>query len=515
LAPLIDSNLQLAGPVNAQFDVTGRQWLDLAGTIQVQSKGIEVEGAEAHQVNGTVRVRDGKVAYDVSADVFDGEFSAHGLMNLADDPKAQWAGSGRFSLERGRLGDVMRLVDRRSPPPLDGLLDVELEFAHDPSTAHPTGEGRIVLGDVRWEGREIAPQLETPIVVTERGLRVPELVARVGGGAVRASAALRFAPELDGEFQLVLDRVSSDVLLAEWPEMAKSVRGAIDANLRGSIGRRIVGGGTVGAARLEVAGLEATRVRLPVRFQYLQRDGHGEIKIEESTAEAAHGRIKGAGTIAWHQEVSLSGKLALSDVSLTGLAGPSLSLGGLGAGRISGKADFSSKRFRSLNDLQARFDLKFAQARAAQIPVMSEVLRYVVPSAPSSSGFQNGELHGRLAGGVARIDRLAMIGTDSRLFAEGTVTLAGRLRLDVVALPGGDPLSRGVLRRFALPIIEAQTVPLTLLTRANDLLADQLLYLRVSGTVRSPNIQVRAAPQLQYEALRFLLTGALSRVALP
>jgi len=141
--------------------------------------------------------------------------------------------------------------------------------------------------------------------------------------------------------------------------------------------------------------------------------------------------------------------------------------------------------------------------------VISNIARYVLPTIPSSGSFQKGELRGRLANGVARIERFTMSGNDTRLQAYGTITMQGRLNLDVIATTGGDPLSRGLLRRVAIPIIEAQTVPLTLLNRTNALLADQLIYLRVGGTVSSPTIQVQPVPQLGYEALRFFLTGAV------
>ena len=48
--------------------------------------------------------------------------------------------------------------------------------------------------------------------------------------------------------------------------------------------------------------------------------------------------------------------------------------------------------------------------------------------------------------------------------ADRAMTLLGRLDLNVVAQTGGNPLSRGLIRRVVLPIIEAETVPLTLLT---------------------------------------------------
>jgi hypothetical protein len=41
--------------------------------------------------------------------------------------------------------------------------------------------------------------------------------------------------------------------------------------------------------------------------------------------------------------------------------------------------------------------------------------------------------------------------------------------------------------------------------QANQFLANQVIYLEVRGTVRSPNVRVRALPQLEEEVVRFFL----------
>src|SRR5438045_8767797 len=94
-----------------------------------------------------------------------------------------------------------------------------------------------------------------------------------------------------------------------------------------------------------------------------------------------------------------------------------------------------------------------------------------------------------------------------RLMANCNVSLHGKLDLNVLASTGDDPISRGIVRRVVLPIIEAQIVPLALLTRANAVMADQLAYLNVGGTIHQPSIRVQAVPQLRYEVLRFFLLG--------
>jgi hypothetical protein len=50
--------------------------------------------------------------------------------------------------------------------------------------------------------------------------------------------------------------------------------------------------------------------------------------------------------------------------------------------------------------------------------------------------------------------------------------------------------------------------PIGLLLEANQFLANQVVYLEVTGTIHSPTIRVRALPLLQEEAIRFFLLSA-------
>jgi hypothetical protein len=232
------------------------------------------------------------------------------------------------------------------------------------------------------------------------------------------------------------------------------------------------------------------------------------MKFSQTTLQLGQGRISGSATLAYDRGFSLNGKLQLTNVALKSLAPRSNTLQSVGAGRVSGRATFSADRFRSLDDLSADFDLKLAQTRAQQVPVLADIAPILLPNVPSASSFREGTVRGRLAAGVAHIRKFTLEGNDARVLADGTITLDGRLNLNVLAMTGGNPLGRGLLRRLALSFVQAETVPLTLLTRANALLADQLVYLRVGGTIHSPSVQVRAAPQLEYEAVRFFMVGA-------
>ena len=112
---------------------------------------------------------------------------------------------------------------------------------------------------------------------------------------------------------------------------------------------------------------------------------------------------------------------------------------------------------------------------------------------------------GRLAHGVFRIERLALANPGARVFAEGSITLKGRVDLAVVAATGQvGPNVRG-LRLLGLRIPAIGPLPLSLTMEVSDLLSNRTVRLTITGTVKTPIVQVNTAALLTETAVRFFL----------
>jgi uncharacterized protein involved in outer membrane biogenesis len=504
--PLGDQLADAVGRVDGRFELSGDSLETLAGTIGFESEHLRARDLEASQLKGTATIRRGNVDYQVEGELLDGELSAEGSVPI-ETPRRDPRPSGKISLRNADAAAAVRVFRLHGLDPLSGRVDVDFEYEFDPARPYPTGAGHITFHELHWKHRLVARELSSHVVLADEHLLLPNLETRLGGGRIQASVDVHVAHELDGNFTVSIERVSADELLSALFEDTPPVKGLVDAHLHGSLGRRIAGGGALGLAQAKVAGVEAGDLRLPVRFVYSTDEGRADVDFEESTVGIAHGRVTGNARLAWDRELSVSGKLRLSNVELRSLVHSLGSYQSLGAGRISGRVDFSASRLRSASDLNANFDLSLAQAQAAEMPVLSDLWRFILPSVPSSTSFQSGEVRGRLTQGVAHIRTFRLTGRNTRVMADGTVTVSGRLDLDVTAMTGGNPLSRGVVRRIVLPIVAPETVPIQLLLRGNQLLADRLVYLHVGGNTRNPAVQVRPAPQLEYEALRYFLLG--------
>jgi hypothetical protein len=215
--------------------------------------------------------------------------------------------------------------------------------------------------------------------------------------------------------------------------------------------------------------------------------------------------------LTWGTGARLEGQVLLVDASTRCLAGLFGDVSSYARGRITGRIDFGASDLRSINDLTANIQGKLKDTQALQMPILRLMGPYLAPG-KSSLVFDEGEIKGRLAGGVLRVSSLTLVSSLVKLIMEGSVTLQGRLDLQVIArtstLGGIDPLA---LRLLAREVPTIGPVPVGLIVRVSDLIANRVVYLRLAGTVKAPTIRVEPLRALSEEATRFLIRQLLSQ----
>jgi hypothetical protein len=137
------------------------------------------------------------------------------------------------------------------------------------------------------------------------------------------------------------------------------------------------------------------------------------------------------------------------------------------------------------------------------------VTPYLLPG-QSATSFRSGDLQARLGHGVWRIAWLTLESSLAQIMVQGNITVQGRLDLDVTGrtttLGGVNPV---LLKLLLLSLPAAGPIPVALITQASDLFANRLVRVHITGTPRTPSIQVAPLRLLSEEAVRFFLTRAL------
>jgi hypothetical protein len=455
--------------------------------VEVTAPRLRVEGLAAQRLKGNVHYQGGRAAYRLEGEGLGGKFMLEGKVPPLPG-RAAPRPEGRLRIERmgiGRLLEGLKLGPRLGQ--LRGTFSCEVPYDHG-ADGWPVGRGRFELRDLRWNDVELSDSLQGDVRVDGKGVRLSDVSGSLAGGLLRLHLSYALRGRRRGSFNLVLSQAELGRLLA-LADAAEVAQGPINVSLRGSLGGEWRGGGNVVLTRGKALGVELSEWRLPVDFIFAPVRGHGELSVRDSVAQfAGGGRGQFQTTLTWAGgSMRVEGQLRLFEAALRSLAGALGEGSSHAQGRLNGRVDFAGGNVHSLQDLSANVQATFNQAQALQLPVLRQLAPYLLPG-QSSATFQSGEMQARLANGILRVQRLGLSGNFVRFLVQGTVTLQGRLDLDVQARSGP----------FA-------TEPLGVMLQAGSYLANQVVRLRVSGTVRQPIIRVEPAGFLTEEAVRFFL----------
>jgi translocation and assembly module TamB len=501
-----------------------------SGQVDLRSQRLRVQGFLTERLQGTVGYRKGTVEYRLEGEALGGKFVLEGELPPrqpkpsgsssqarrntetvpARQPAAQPAeapGHGRFHLEKAQLPRLWQdLGVQAALGPLHGSLDLDLAFTEPAGDQPATGSGQFRVTSLSWGTTDLGA-LGSDLRLRGDEVRVVDLRGRVGQGLLGGGLAVNLRQAERGWFNIILEGIEASRLLAPWPALASRVEGPVNISVRGTPGREWTGDGSVTLLRGKVLGVEVSEWRLPVDFDYSPRRGYGRLDVRDTNATVALGRVSGRAGLSWDGATRLDGSLRFSGLDLEALLRPLTDMGQVGTGKLSGRLDFGSKDLRSVDDLTATLDAQFQQARGLDYPVLRQLTPYL-GRGQSSGTFRSGDARARLDRGVVRVQRLTLSGSTLQLLIEGTLTLAGRLDLDVTANTGVVGVNPPALRLLGLRIPALGPIPVSLLLEATTYFSNRLIHLRVTGTVRSPSVQVEPMSLLTEEAVRFFVNRA-------
>jgi translocation and assembly module TamB len=483
---------------------------EAAVDVILKATRLKVQGIPSDQFAGTVGYHQGTLDYRFEGKALGGTFELSGAVPAA----GQQGKEGRLQVKGAWLSGLGVLFDRRADPfPLRGILDLDVRFRHARPDLFPVGSGRFTVTRLRWGDNVLAERLEGGLDLERQEVLMRRVTADVGEGRLRARAGLSLRRPGEGWFTVNLEGVETAALLAPFPDLAGKVRGRVEARLRGRLDREWTGGGDVLLGRGKVLGVEVIDWRLPLTWSFSPGAGRGELSVRDSAAHLTSGRATGQATLGWGDGVRLEGNVRFSNVELRSVVRDLTDSTQFGSGRVTGRFDFSGHDMRSLNDLTGTLQAKLAQAQAFQSPVLYQVAPYL--GIQTSFAFDQGELRARLSRGAARIENLSLWVSNLRVLVVGTVAFAGRLDLDVTARTGSVGFDPTRLAQFGLATPLPAFVPVTVLGRVSRYLSNRLIHLRVTGTVRNPNVRLEPLSLLTQEALQFFLEQANVLVAMP
>jgi hypothetical protein len=470
--------------------------------VDITAPKLTVQGIPAESLTGKATVRDRVIEYELEGKTLGGSFEIKGSypgQKKDAPPKAGGPKRGSFRLRNVDLSRIGPEVGFRSLTPLRGRLDASFDFENDLSA----GSGQIRLTGLQWGDVQLAREVTGSLVLKDGELQLSEFGGRVAGGQLRARGRVHLNDPKRNFFRVMLDGAEAKQLLAPVPEAAGVIEGPVALVVEGKLGREIRTSGTVSLARGTVSGVAVTDVLLPFEF-FGSPGGYGQFSVRDASASAGAGRARAELTVDWGTETRLQGQIRFTDVPLRTLAPELGEYALLGNGRLTGRFDLSGSNVRSVNDVMGTLVATLNNTSVKEIPILQQAAPFLNPSGLVKP-FQAGDLRATLNNGVFRVQRLALANPTAQVFAERTISTAGRVDLSVVAHTGTIGPEAPAGRLFGLKLPTAGPLPLTLIQNVSAFLSNRTVRLTITGTTRNPIVRVNVGALLSEEAVRFLL----------
>lgn len=504
---------KVSGTVNGELAVAQadrpRSWTT---DVELAAPKLRIQGIPAQKLKGTIDSRGGKTSYALQGESLDGTFSLKGDLPPETKEKKEDGpvGRGRLEVRDATLSGLWDAYNIRGGlAHLRGRFSLNLPYTHTGRDFFPVGNGTFKIVNMRWDDATLGDSLQGDVRLTADALRLYNLTGDAAGGLFLGQFLFGLKANGRSWFNIELQQVEASRLLIPLPAVAAHVKGPVDVNLRGRIGPEWNGSGGATLTRGQVYGMGVTEWRIPLTFNFSPAQGAGELTVRDSVAQIAQGRARFDATLNWGSGLRLAGTLLFYQVDLRALLRHSPELASYASGRVSGRIDLSGSEMRSVNDLRAVVQAKLQQAQALRLPVLRQIAPYLRPGV-SSAAFQSGQMKGRLANGIFTVQHLTLIGNLLQLLVEGTVTLAGRLDLEVTAQTGLFGLNPNQQNSVRSRIALVGAIPRLLLFEASSLLANHVVHLKVTGTVRGPSVRVEPLRSLTEDAVRFFFGRLLA-----
>ncbi len=536
LKALTEARLNIAGKLSGSVEATIPPAKGKDGTrpvsadVNVTAPDLRVQRISAERLTGKVRYRDGQVEYDLQADALGGKVRIDGRLPAAAPPKkerepgvrgrnAPDAPEGNLRLRGVRLRRLLLALGLgEGPTQLRGAaLDVDLPYRLVGPGRVPVGMARVVVRGLTGVGRGFPSELSAEVDLRADGIFLPRTSVRFAGGTVTVLLGYRYRGT--SFFTASLSQVESADLAAFIPGFQEAFRGPVNGEVRANaapFSTEWRGRGQLTMRVGRALGMEVTDWVFPFAFTLAPATGRGQLTVEDSAARLGQGRAVLRTSAYWggFSGARVSGGLRLYDARLSALLASVADVSQYAEGRVSGEMEFEGSNVRSANDLTGTIQARLERTQALQLPVLREVAPYL--GRGSQATFQSGDLRASLGGGVVRLQRLGLTGERVELFADGTVTLEGRLDLEVTARTSPTYLRDYlILRALAQSVPAVGPVPVSLLARVTLLLANRVVHLRVGGTLRNPYVRVEPLRLLSDEAVRFFVLRVVLPAALP
>jgi translocation and assembly module TamB len=260
------------------------------------------------------------------------------------------------------------------------------------------------------------------------------------------------------------------------------------------------GEATVEHAR--ILGLPLTELKVPIEMRYSPQAGAGELQVRRLSGRFAGGVMRADGTLHFGSRRDFSVVVRVTELDLESFTRLSADTRRPASGRISGTLAISGTDPTDLRRLRGKIDLDLDDASLFELPVFRELGRFF--GASRGGVFEDGSLSASIANRQILVDELTLAGRVAQIHASGTVGFDSQLNLEVLVNTSQIIPETGQTLVAIIPGLgEVLGRREQAFSRVSNYLSTRLLKLRVTGTVRNPQVNVDPAIAVTEAAVGF------------
>jgi hypothetical protein len=460
--------------------------------LDLSAKSMTVQGIPAERLTGKVSVVAGSAEYQLEGHSLGGTFDVKGRYPAKPD--------GHEPVRvRLRDLDLSRLASGLRAPHLSPLRGrVNATFDGEPNASE--GNGRVFIESVAWGDRSIGNRFAGTLALRNGVLEMRDFSGDAIGGRLRGRVRFDFRDRRRNYYSFSLDRASGDRLAAFVP--SGPIRGAGEVTLvaRGRFGPGASHSLSLAVANATLAGFPVTDLRIPIEWTGDLARGH--VSVRGARATVGNGNVTADLQFTFGIASRVDGVLAFDRLPLRTVIGSAAST--FGNGTVRGRFDLKGEGIRSLDDLTGTLNASLNHTSVREVPLINVVSPFLSPFGLLQP-FEAGEVKGRLAKGVFRLERFVLSNPGAHVYADGSITRHGRVDLDLVAVTGQIGPNVGALRLIGLNVPTFGAVPLNLALQVTQLLSNRTVRLSVTGTLDAPRVRVNTAALLSDAVIRFFV----------
>jgi hypothetical protein len=476
--------------------------------LNLRGASIKVGYAQFGDLDGHLDFQNGTAQYSLSGRFVGGKFTSNGSTSVTSDDFENLKIPLTVDFDNGQLGQFYK----KSPffssiRPLRGSLSAKADMVFT-LNGPPAGSGVLRARDLKWDNQLLTREITSTARLAEQGIIIEDLRADLRRGEASGKAFVPFKPSATGNYQFRLRQFDLQRFLKIVVDESIDGAGSLDARVSGQLGKSVTGQGSISINRSKLLGLTGETLQVPIRFSLRPQQASGHVEFRDSRFRMFHGNVSGSASVNFGSRFDLDTDLTFSKIDTADVFKSIAGLRDSGQGDLSGHLKLHGTSIRSMRDLTGSFNGRLDRTELFQLPLLNQIGRFLGGNQLQAKEFDSDDIEIRLAKGKANIRRLNLSNSLANIIITGDAYTDGRLNLDVAARI--ERLNQPTLldQLAGSPLTRLQGSPVSFFAQAADFLSERLVFLKVAGTIRRPQIRPDSGKQLREEAIRYFLRGS-------